>query len=146
MDKTTEAERRYFAETSLVLRREGYQVERFEDGRLQVALDDRPICKVSEIGGITYRNEDIATTERTAAKDKIYGIARTTAEYMRQMEQVPPLDVDGLKERWSDYFPGATMPIRDLLERAIHDFNHSRPSHKLNYKTPVQFKIEMGFG
>lgn len=45
----------------------------------------------------------------------------------------------------SDYFPGATMPIQDLLERAVHDFNHSRPSHKLNYKTPVQFKIELGF-
>lgn len=100
MDKTTEAEKRYFAETSLVLRREGYQVERLEDGRLQVALDDQPICKVSEIGGITYRNEDIATTERTAAKNKIYGVARTTAEYMRQMEQALPLDVAGLKERY----------------------------------------------
>lgn len=45
----------------------------------------------------------------------------------------------------SDYFPGATVPIRDLLERAVHDFNHFRPSHKLNYKSPVQFRIEHGF-
>lgn len=45
----------------------------------------------------------------------------------------------------SDYFPGATVPIRNLLERAVYDFNHSRPSHKLNYKTPVQFRTEQGF-
>lgn len=45
----------------------------------------------------------------------------------------------------SDYFPGATVPIRELLEKAVYDFNHSRPSYKLNYKTPVQFRTEQGF-
>lgn len=45
----------------------------------------------------------------------------------------------------SDYFPGATVPIRELLEKAVYDFNHSRPSYKLNYMTPVQFRIEQGF-
>jgi len=45
----------------------------------------------------------------------------------------------------SDYFPRATVPIRELLEKAVYDFNHSRPSYKLNYMTPVQFRIEQGF-
>lgn len=46
---------------------------------------------------------------------------------------------------WADYFPGATMPIRELLEKAVYDFNHSRPSHRLNYVSPVQFRTAQGF-
>jgi len=45
----------------------------------------------------------------------------------------------------SDYFPGAVISIRELLEKAVYDFNHSRPSFELNYKTPVQFRSERGF-
>lgn len=46
---------------------------------------------------------------------------------------------------WADYFPGATMPIRELLGKAVYDFNHSRPSHRLNYVSPVQFRTAQGF-
>lgn len=57
-----------------------------ENGHLKVILDERPLCEVSEIGGIRYREEYVETTERVAEKDKVYGVVRTTAEYMRQME------------------------------------------------------------
>ena len=45
-----------------------------------------------------YRNEDIDEPERIAAKDKVYEIVRTTAEYMRQMEMAPFLKADGLED------------------------------------------------
>ena len=100
MSKYTEAEKRYFDETVRVLQRGGFQVEQAPAGPLKVGWNDAPLCEVAKIGGITYRNEDVATIERMAAKDKVYGIVCTTAEYMRQMEQAPPLPVSDLKDRY----------------------------------------------
>lgn len=100
MSKNTDAEKRYFAETALALRREGYRVEQLDNGHLRVMLNDLPLCEVSEIGGIRYREEYVETTERVAEKDKVYGVIRTTAEYMRQMEYAPPLAVSDLKDRY----------------------------------------------
>ena len=53
---------------------------------------------MTENGGITYRNEDINEPEQLDAKDKVYEVVRTTAEYMRQMETVPFLKADGLED------------------------------------------------
>ena len=75
----------YFTETALVLNRECFHAETILGGTLGVWLDDEPLCEVSEVGGITYRGENISTPEREAAKDKAYRIVSTTAEYMRQM-------------------------------------------------------------
>ena len=44
----------------------------------------------------------------------------------------------------ADFFPASSMPIEELLSRAIYEFNHFRPSHKLQYKSPVQFRVEQG--
>ena len=66
--------------------------------RLCILLDGAPLCEVTENGGITYRNEDINEPERVAAKDMVYEIVRTTAEYMRQMETAPFLKADGLED------------------------------------------------
>ena len=76
-----EEKKRYFTETALALNREGFRAETIISGTLGVWLDDEPLCEVSEVGGITYRGENISTTERVAAKDKAYEIVSTTAEY-----------------------------------------------------------------
>ena len=39
----TEAEKRYFAETACVLRREGFHVEQLENGHLNVVLNGHPL-------------------------------------------------------------------------------------------------------
>ncbi len=91
-----EEKKRYFTETALALNREGFRAETIVGGTLGVWLDDEPLCEVSEVGGITYRGENISTPERVAAKDKAYEIVSTTAEYMRQMEQAHPLKANGL--------------------------------------------------
>ena len=95
MGISTEEKERYLKETAIVLAREGFQTVRTHTGRLRVLLDDTPLCELAE-SGVTYRNEDVNDPERIDAKDKVYGIARTAAEYMRQMEAAPFLKASGL--------------------------------------------------
>ena len=45
----------------------------------------------------------------------------------------------------ADFFPYSSEPIEVVLAKAVHEFNFHRPSHKLHYKSPVQFKLEQGF-
>ncbi|MBQ6999185.1 MAG: IS3 family transposase [Clostridia bacterium] len=35
--------------------------------------------------------------------------------------------------------------IPSFIENYVHYFNNQRLSYKLNYKTPVQYRIEQGF-
>ena len=98
MSISAEEKNRYLRETAIVLAREGFHTDRTHTGGLRVLLDGAPLCEVTENGGITYRNEDIDEPERIDAKDKVYEIVRTTAEYMRQMEMVPFLKADGLED------------------------------------------------
>ena len=100
MSFSAEEKKRYFQETAIALQREGFRIETSVGGRLGVWMDDHPLCEVDQIGGITYRSDNISTPERMAAKDKVYRIVCNTAEYMRQMEQAPPLKVSGLADRY----------------------------------------------
>ena len=78
-----------------------------------------------EQNGVTQSMSRVATPRDNAVIESIFGWFK---EFLR-----------------SDYFPGSAVPIRELLEKAVYDFNHIRPSHKLDYKTPVQFRTEQGF-
>ena len=88
----------YLREAAIVLAKEGFQLDEVHTDRLCILLDGSPLCEVTESGGVAYRNEDIDEPERIAAKDKVYEIARATAEYMRQMETAPFLKADGLED------------------------------------------------
>ena len=88
----------YLREAAIVLAKEGFQLDEVHTDRLCILLDGSPLCEVTESGGVAYRNEDIDEPERIAAKDKVYEIVRTTAEYMRQMEMAPFLKADGLED------------------------------------------------
>ena len=88
----------YLREAAIVLAKEGFQLDEVHTDRLCILLDGAPLCEVTDNGGITYRNEDINEPERINAKDKVYEIARTIAEYMRQMETAPALKADGLED------------------------------------------------
>ena len=44
-----------------------------------------------------------------------------------------------------EYLSRSDEPIQQLLEKAVFEFNHFRPSYKLHYKSPVQFRMEQGF-
>lgn len=45
----------------------------------------------------------------------------------------------------SEYLSSRTDPIENILADAVYDFNHFRPSCKLHYKSPVQFRLDQGF-
>ena len=45
----------------------------------------------------------------------------------------------------AEYFSEYYEPINTLMARAVYEFNNFRPSHKLNYKSPVNFRVEQGF-
>lgn len=115
MSISAEEKKRYFKETALALRREGFQVESMAGGQLGVCLGEHPICEVDQIGGITYRSDNVATSEQRAAKSKIYDIVCTTAEYMQQMEQAPPLKAVGLEARFKLLadFNGTVLAARE---------------------------------
>ena len=98
MSISTEEKDRYLREAAIVLAREGFHTDRTHTGGLRVLLDGKPLCEATENGGITYRNEDIDEPERLNAKDKVYEVVRTTAEYMQQMETAPALKADGLED------------------------------------------------
>ena len=97
MSIIAEEKNRYLREAAIVLAKEGFQLDEVHTDRLCILLDGSPLCEVTESGGVAYRNEDIDEPERIAAKDKVYEIVRTTAEYMRQMEMAPFLKADSLR-------------------------------------------------
>ena len=97
-DHSKDSQTRYLREAAIVLAEEGFQLDEVHTDRLCILLDGSPLCEVTKSGGVAYRNEDIDEPERIAAKDKVYEIVRTTAEYMRQMEMAPFLKADGLED------------------------------------------------
>ena len=45
-----------------------------------------------------------------------------------------------------DFNLRAVESLPSFIENYVHHFNKERLSYKLNYKTPVQYRIEQGFG
>ena len=92
-----EEKTRYFQELTLNLQREGFAVKpETEEGLLPVELDGQRLCLARDSGAVRYRREDAADEHRSAALDSVISIAKTTTEYMSQMEAAPQLTASGL--------------------------------------------------
>ena len=92
-----EAKSRYFQELALNLQHEGFVVKpETEEGLLPVELDGQRLCLALDTGAVRYWREDAADDHRSDALDRVTSIAKTTAEYMRQMEAAPQLTASGL--------------------------------------------------
>ena len=87
----------YFKELGINLRHEGFTVGQETDGLLPVELDGRHLCFAAGDGRVRYREEDIANDSRRTALDRVTTVARTTSEYMSQMETAPQLAASGLE-------------------------------------------------
>ncbi len=35
--------------------------------------------------------------------------------------------------------------VQDFIDDIIYDNNHYRPSYALNYKTPIEYRTQLGF-
>ena len=92
-----EEKNRYFQELTLNLQHEGFAVKpETEEGLLPVELDGQRLCLARASGAVRYRREDAADEHRSAALDSVISIAKTTTEYMSQMEAAPQLTASGL--------------------------------------------------
>ena len=92
-----EEKTRYFQELTLNLQREGFAVKpETEEGLLPVELDGQRLCLARASGAVRYRREDAADEHRSTALDSVISIAKTTTEYMSQMEAAPQLTASGL--------------------------------------------------
>ena len=92
-----EEKTRYFQELTLNLQREGFAVKpETEEGLLPVELDGQHLCLARASGAVRYRREDAADEHRSTALDSVISIAKTTTEYMSQMEAAPQLTASGL--------------------------------------------------
>lgn len=106
----------FFRELCTVLGREGFTTQPEQDDLLPVEWDSRPLCRITEGGGVRYWQEDVATSERNQACERATDLACTVREYMTLLEQAPPLQAQSLT---GDY-------------RLLADFQWSRagcPSH-----------------
>ena len=49
------------------------------------------------------------------------------------------------EELYLDFGLAAAEDVPSLLDEYVHYFNHRRPAAALGYKSPVQYKAELGF-
>ena len=49
------------------------------------------------------------------------------------------------EELFLDFGLATTEDVQLLLDKYVHYFNNRRPSAALGYKSPVQYKTELGF-
>ncbi len=93
----TEAQNRYFQELTLNLQHEGFTVKpKTGEDLLPVELDGRHLCLAADTGAVRYWKADAADDHRSTALDRAISIAKTTSEYMSQMEAAPQLTASGL--------------------------------------------------
>lgn len=86
----------FFQELRRVLQRVGFITQAEQDSLLPVEWDGHPLCRITEGGGVRYRQEDVATLEREQACEQATHLAGTAREYMTLLEQAPPLKAQGL--------------------------------------------------
>ncbi len=87
----------YFTELRHDLQREGFTISSEKDSLLSVEIEGQHLCQITDSGGVRYWKEDVAGDNRSEALDKVVDIAKTTAEYMSQMESAPQLTASGLE-------------------------------------------------
>ena len=49
------------------------------------------------------------------------------------------------EELYIDFGLETTTDVPALLDKYVHYFNYNRPAAALGYKSPIQFKTELGF-
>jgi len=97
MKRVTENFRdRFYKEVGINLTRAGYTVLPMEHGLLPLEWDGASLCRITAGGGAQYRAEELEPDGAADAFHLATEIAHTTAEYMRLMENAPPLKASGL--------------------------------------------------
>lgn len=91
-----ESRDRFYKEVGIHLAREGFAVREQQDGLLPIEWNGSSLCRITAGGGAQFRREELEPEGAGDAFQLATEIAHTTAEYMRLMENSPPLRAKGL--------------------------------------------------
>ena len=121
----------FLSEVGIVLRQDGYETSAPDNGLLPVSADGIPLCRISETGGIRYRDADIGCVEREDALSEITRTAETVSEYMKLMDAAPLLKAQGLDEEYRSLadFNGVVLaghPSRLGVQFVTWDWDYGR--------------------
>jgi len=86
----------FYQEVSIHLTRAGFTVLPQKDGLLPLKWNGASLCRLTAGGGAQYRAEELEPEGASDAFHRAMDIAAITAEYMRLMEDAPPLTATGL--------------------------------------------------
>ncbi len=122
----------YYSELTHNLKHAGFTVGPEENNLLPIKLDGHLLCMATENGGVRWQDSDIDDTSRPAL-DRVIDIAKTTHEYMRQVETAPKLTADGLEAdfRLLAEFNGTVIaghPTEDVVQFVTWDRTHHQTS------------------
>ena len=125
------AQHTYFAELEIALRKAGYTVQPVEGSLLPIQWHGQPLCRVTESGGIQYRQKEAADSDEKQARSRVIEIAGVVRDYMTLVEQAPDLKADGLGENYKllAEFNGAVLaghPSRYGVEFITWEWNYGR--------------------
>lgn len=90
----------YFRELAIHLAREGFTVQKEEDGLLPVELDGTPLCRISKKGAIRFKAEEQDKARESLIRGKVIDIVRTVNEYTTLMDLAPYLKAADLSEKY----------------------------------------------
>ena len=96
-DTNGEARDRYYKEVGIHLSSAGFTVLAQKDGLLPLEWNGASLCRITAGGGAQCRAEELEPDGANEAFHRATEIAATTAEYMRFMEDAPPLQAKGLE-------------------------------------------------
>ena len=85
----------YLTEVSRQLRKAGFTVGSMQDGLLPVSMEEHQVCQINSKGTVFFQPESIGQ-ELEPARKRASDIVWETAEYIRLLEQAPPLKAEGL--------------------------------------------------
>ncbi len=91
-----DAKEKFLKEVSPQLQRAGFTVWPEHDGLLPVEWKAELLCRVRADGSLLCKEEILSDAQMSEALDRVTAITRTVRDYMRLMEQAPPLVADGL--------------------------------------------------
>ncbi len=91
-----DAKEKFLKEVGLQLQRVGFTVWPEHGGLLSVEWNAELLCRVRTDGSLLCKEEILSDAQMSEALDRVTAITRTVRDYMRLMEQAPPLVADGL--------------------------------------------------
>lgn len=87
----------YFKEVRARLAEEKFKALAEENDLLPVEWNGKPVCRITSSGTIRYKPHEIADQIMENALQRVIRITEITNEYLRLMQEAPPLSADGLE-------------------------------------------------